>query len=503
MIRQLVALPSLGQRGIIVSLEGGYNPSATADGLEACLRCMLCAGAAGVSHDVQQKRASVKRETAISLRAALQCQSRYWPCLTGWQSIVVAGVRLGDLLFPLVLQCAQHLPCWCGLGSEPDHSNDWEALPESFLAQSALTQLADVDADSTPEKLAERCVARFLGGGMPRTASDFSVVSRRLADTRGGLGTVLAVQVRCDQGAKREAIVKLLVTPQDPVDESDAKVRESFRAEMEFYTRGTAQRLAAAGAFCPNLLHTTCESSLSVLCLSLLPGSRQTQRLTRQQLLAALHWLARLHSLFWGERADEQVALGGLHAHGCFWDHGRTTTECGKDLAGWERRLTMAGRAIDMRLKADVFQAICHGDAKPDNMMFWAEGEGVAVAVCDFEHAGKAQHMKDVAYCMLSAGALGESAAEQDAYLQQYLELLLPLLPPGPEGAPTLTQIRTAYSLCICDFARWMCARGWSKEERAVFEEPCVAVLGAIDGGVALSSEGDYVAAVFAAFPPC
>lgn len=113
-LAKLVALPSLCGRGPIITLEGGYNVTATAASIEACMRVLLARDGAHDGVESSLLGAAAKPETASSLRAALECQAQHWPCLAGWEDAVVAGVRLGDLVFPAVLKCESHVPCWCG-----------------------------------------------------------------------------------------------------------------------------------------------------------------------------------------------------------------------------------------------------------------------------------------------------------------------------------------------------------------------------------------------------
>lgn len=57
---------------------------------------------------------------------------------------------------------------------------------------------------------------------------------------------------------------------------------------------------------------------------------------------------------------------------------------------GWIGRLKLAARAIDLRLKADPMQSICHGDAKGANVIYAKGGDGILVPlVYDFQYCGK------------------------------------------------------------------------------------------------------------------
>jgi hypothetical protein len=47
---------------------------------------------------------------------------------------------------------------------------------------------------------------------------------------------------------------------------------------------------------------------------------------------------------------------------------------------GWEGRLRLAAKAIDLRLKSDPLQTICHGDAKKENMLLTVPAPVLCVA---------------------------------------------------------------------------------------------------------------------------
>lgn len=483
MLAQLQQLPSLCGRGLIVSLEGGYNPTATAAGLEACLRTLLLPPEAR-----QQKAAellhsaSVKRETALSLAAALRCQARHWPCLTGWEEHVVASVRLGDLLYPAALECGSHSPCWCGGTSSGLGENGGDLGFRDLACRVAL-----------------RCVCSDGTNGACRNPS---VTCTPMAQVWGGLGLVVEVLVEPSSAGASRVVVKLTPTAPGVMVAGDVAKRDAYAQEATFYERGHADELRRAGAECPRSLlvdRGAGGGAALALCLSRLEGARPVGGLSPVQVLAALEWLARLHALYWGPRAERAVCQGSLHPQGCFWALDRRPQEHQQmPTSGWEGRLRLAARAVDARLKADRCQTICHGDAKAENMLFRASGGSLSVAFVDFEYAGRAQPTKDVAYCLLcTEHALSE--AEQQAYLQRYLELLRPLLQAQGDEAPALAELQAAYALSLCDLARFMSGWGWRGQE-PVMRERCAGALSALDGGCPLSSEEDYMEAVFRVF---
>ena len=66
--------------------------------------------------------------------------------------------------------------------------------------------------------------------------------------------------------------------------------------------------------------------------------------------------------------------------------------------SGFMGRLRLAARAIDLRLKADPMQSICHGDAKGANILYREESNQCVPLVYDFQYCGKACVAKDLAY---------------------------------------------------------------------------------------------------------
>lgn len=92
-----------------------------------------------------------------------------------------------------------------------------------------------------------------------------------------------------------------------------------------------------------------------------------------QNVWQVLAWLARMHAEYWGARADAAVAPtpeGGLQTQGCYWYlDTRPDEHAAMPTRGWEGRLRLAAKAIDLRLKLDPLQTICHGDAKKENML--------------------------------------------------------------------------------------------------------------------------------------
>ena len=76
-----------------------------------------------------------------------------------------------------------------------------------------------------------------------------------------------------------------------------------------------------------------------------------------------------------------------------------------------------SGGWIDLRLKADPMQAVCHGDAKGANILYCTGEGGEAVPlVYDFQYCGKGCVAKDLAYFF----NVEASASEEQALLRRY-----------------------------------------------------------------------------------
>jgi hypothetical protein len=177
--------------------------------------------------------------------------------------------------------------------------------------------------------------------------------------------------------------------------------------EANFYGNGHAERLDSAGCKAPRLLvaqHR--DDGITILMTKLLGQSGDLGEFESQ---SVLRWLARMHAQYWGSRADTAVgtsADGGLQAQGCYWYLDTRPDEWNAmPTRGWEGRLRLAARAIDLRLKADPLQSICHGDAKSANILF----DGGEPLLYDFQYCGKAPPTKDLAY-FLACGSNVEGA---------------------------------------------------------------------------------------------
>ena len=164
--------------------------------------------------------------------------------------------------------------------------------------------------------------------------------------------------------------------------------------------------------------------------------------------------------------------------------------------SGWMGRLKLAARAIDLRLKADPLQSVCHGDAKGANIVY-ATGEGgkAVPLVYDFQYCGKAPPTKDLAYALTCAS----NAPEQEArLLEGYHAELSALLKASGDAPPELSQIQASLGLALADLGRWMSGWGWWGHDLSHRIKP---LLDTLDGGTPLASEEAYREAVWRVYP--
>ena len=223
--------------------------------------------------------------------------------------------------------------------------------------------------------LARAAAPQFAAAGLPRTAAHdiSSVEPRSVARLWAGMGSVVELKVSAPTPlaiiAKR---VAWSAASADTLAIGDRRKRDSYVVEANFYGNGHAERLHRAGCRLPRAITAQHRPDGITIVMSKVQGERA--HLGRAESCAVLTWLARMHAEYWGARADAAVAPtaeGGLQAQGCYWyldtrpdEHEAMPTR------GWEGRLRRAARVIDLRLKADPLQTICHGDAKDANMVF-------------------------------------------------------------------------------------------------------------------------------------
>lgn len=158
---------------------------------------------------------------------------------------------------------------------------------------------------------------------------------------------------------------------------------------------------------------------------------------------ACLRWLAAFHARFLGQRPR------GLWKTGTYW-HLRTRPDEHRSMA--RGPLRDAAAAIDSRLGAARFTTLVHGDAKPANFCFSADG--ASVAAVDFQYVGGGCGVKDVAYLL---------AGEQQGTVRRGLDVYFRALR-GALGGDDLDALeaewRSLYPWAWADFHRFLA--GWA-----------------------------------------
>lgn len=321
-----------------------------------------------------------------------------------------------------------------------------------------------------------------------------SVESRNLLQLWTGAGGIDEIFVTGTDGSGCSFVAKSIGSYKMLEDDELALVDHmSYYNEATFYEHDLADRMYNAGLQCPRPLLVDRRTDGEVtICMTKLRG--RSFRRTEKDIKAALTWLARLHALFWGERADKVVEMGLLQ-QGCFWHLDTRQIELARMPA--RDRLRLAASGIDARLKADEMQTMCHGDPKGANIM-WDDRDGISFY--DFQWFGKAPPSKDLAYFF--ATAAGVSSDTEETYLRHYhLELGKLLEAQGEDSRPTFAHLWDSYRLAHCDLGRWMVGGFKFGNTNLIFGH-VTSLLHTLDGGKALGSEEEYRSKIFEKFPP-
>lgn len=212
--------------------------------------------------------------------------------------------------------------------------------------------------------LVDRCLPRFAAAGLrPIDAATIKEVQAKpIASLWAGMGSVYKLTIS-GSGGPLAIVAKRVELPRRCSSIGDQRKKDSYDVEAAFYANGHAERLRAAGALVPFPLHVEARPEGVTICMTQVEG-RSSHRGDSE---AFIGWLARLHATYWGARADEACGPsgGGLQAQGCYWHlDTRPEEHAHMGSSGWMGRLRLAARAIDLRLKADPMQSVCHGDAK-------------------------------------------------------------------------------------------------------------------------------------------
>lgn len=246
-------------------------------------------------------------------------------------------------------------------------------------------------------------------------------------------------------------IVKDVRWPVGKRDRSHARKVRSYEVEARWY--GHWRDLAPLSCRTPACLGIQTRPDGMVLVLEDLDAAGFPRRSTlrrKDELHAALAWLARFHAAFLG------VAPDGLWKEGSYWHLATRPDELEAMPPG---PLRDAAADLDRRLSRARFRTIVHGDAKPDNFCL---GRGDAIAMVDFQYVGGGCGMRDVAYLLDCVHDDDFAVASSRESIDLYFKELRAALPPahGPLADEIEAEWRSLLPVAWLDYQRFL--QGWS-----------------------------------------
>lgn len=314
------------------------------------------------------------------------------------------------------------------------------------------------------------------------TINSQNVQSQNLQRLWAGMGHIYRVNVD-----GKDMVIKHIQPPRKLSSLGDQRKADSYLVEANFYEQ-VAPRLQP---LVPKPLYVERKPHNEIIiCMSFIPpASYYSHRMSeKDHHKAVLSWLAQFHAAHWGE-VDQVVKDVGLQPIGSYW-YLDTRPDEHKAMSnkGWEGRLKLAARALDIRLQQDPYQCLIHGDAKDANVIPLEHGKVVMV---DFQYCGKGPPTKDLAYFLCTEV---DTPAMEEEYLKYYLEQLQNHLSKEKHSTiPSLEELQESLDLAYCDFCRFLCGWGhWGGDLR----HKVIPLLDRLDGGTKLDSEQAYIDAM-------
>lgn len=264
-----------------------------------------------------------------------------------------------------------------------------------------------------------------------------------------GYGQLLRLHLQ----GQAPVILKSVVPPETArASVSDLRKRRSYQVEQAWY-EGDSQRCDRACRVARCLASEEGGESALLLLEDLGAAGYHPHRPPRAGHIAAgLDWLASFHAKFLGQTPS------GLWEQGGYW-HLETRQD------EWNRMppgpLKAHASAIDTRLRQARYQTVMHGDSKPSNFCWHANGSAAAV---DFQYIGPGCGIRDVAYFLDSC--LGDDGCEQqgEAWLDRYFSHLTRSLQAegqGEQSAAVEQEWRALFPVAWSDYARFY--EGWGR----------------------------------------
>ncbi len=269
----------------------------------------------------------------------------------------------------------------------------------------------------------------------------------RVQSLWGGYGELLRVHL--ERATLASVIVKWVTAPHElrsGADRvSDARKRRSYEVETEFYASHAARGEPSCRV--PRRIGHRLVGDECILVLEDLGTAGYTRRErnpTGASLEACLAWLASFHATFVGK------APGGLWPVGTYWHLDTRQQELERmQNAGLKAR----AHELDHALSSAHYRTFVHGDAKPDNFCFTADGR--AVAAVDFQYVGGGVGVKDVAYLLDGLSPRDEARALETYFAELRVRL------EEDVAAPLEREWRTLYPMARDDFHRFL--DGWRR----------------------------------------
>lgn len=268
-----------------------------------------------------------------------------------------------------------------------------------------------------------------------------------------GYGEILRVQL---EGADVPSVIVKHVTPGSGRGRSHERKLRSYDVERAFY-RTYAERCGDGCRVARCLAAERTKGGWRFLLEDLDAAGFAGRRsaLSETEVHSCLAWLARFHATFMGQAPDQ------LWGQGTYW-HLKTRPD---ELAAiTDARLREAAPALDSRLRRARFRTFVHGDAKPANFCFTADGS--AVAAVDFQYVGGGCGMKDVAYLLFGRRGWGGRGQGSARLLDFYFAELRGALDPALDGHALEAEWRALYPVARADFHRFLA--GWSPSSGTV-----------------------------------
>lgn len=186
-------------------------------------------------------------------------------------------------------------------------------------------------------------------------------------------------------------------------------------------------------------------------------------RLTPEQCIPCLSWLAHLHALFLN------TSPKGLWSVGTYWHLATRQQEL---QACVDLELKARAEELDNLLNHCQHKTLVHGDAKVANFCFSAENSILGVAAVDFQYTGGGCGIRDVAYFLGSCLSDRDCQSSASDLLNSYFELLKqacgqradPIT--GAEFQSVEKEWRALYPIAWADFHRFLA--GWSPDHRKI-----------------------------------